>query len=99
MTSEQQPTKRGRKPKFTAAECQDIKEWYAKDKESISTTARIFRTTPATISKIIDGRYKPSVLAASEEEDSCPCDCNEDSYDGARHAPDCEFVERDDIDE
>jgi len=55
--------KRGRKPQFNAKECDDIRDTYNQPRESVSTTARLYKTSNATVLKIIGGTYTPNDAA------------------------------------
>lgn len=46
--------KRGRKKKFNDSEVREIKWYYRETEYNISAIARVFRTTPTTIARVID---------------------------------------------
>jgi hypothetical protein len=54
--------KRGRRPVLSPQDCRDISASYAdpKSRETVATLARLYRVTPGTIHKVLDGKYRAS---------------------------------------
>lgn len=49
------------KRRLTQQDADDIKSMYLNSSQNMSQLARMFKTSPTTVSKIIDGNWKPFV--------------------------------------